>query len=158
MLDPQPFLLLLGVLSILLALFVTAAGDDIYSALLWYQSPKVWIWVSAVRRHDVVTACDSASYSMTPIPLTPWMGCYYLQICFGVGVSGSIFCIIRSAPPFGMTRKGNRAPLHILCQSHPVLLFELYTMCFISFKGCKYLLRRAGTSTWSRVSSWLCGR
>jgi hypothetical protein len=49
MVDPQPFLLLLGVLSALLALFVTAAGNDIFSALLWYQSPKVWIWVSAVR-------------------------------------------------------------------------------------------------------------
>jgi hypothetical protein len=49
MVDPQPFLLLLGVLSALLALFVTAARNDIFSALLWYQSPKVWIWVSAVR-------------------------------------------------------------------------------------------------------------
>ena len=28
------------------------------------------------------------------------------QVCFGVGVSGSIFCIIRSAQPFGMTRMG----------------------------------------------------
>jgi len=51
MMDPQPVLLLLGALSILLALFVTCAGDDIFSALLWYQSPKVWIWVSAVC-HD----------------------------------------------------------------------------------------------------------
>jgi hypothetical protein len=29
-----------------------------------------------------------------------------LQICFAVGVSGSIFCVIKSAPLFGMTRKG----------------------------------------------------
>ncbi len=28
------------------------------------------------------------------------------QICFGVGVSGSIFCVIRSAQPYGMTRQG----------------------------------------------------
>jgi hypothetical protein len=29
-----------------------------------------------------------------------------LQICFGVGVSGSIYCIIRSAPAFGYSRQG----------------------------------------------------
>lgn len=29
-----------------------------------------------------------------------------LQVCFGVGVSGSIFCVIKSAPMYGMTRQG----------------------------------------------------
>jgi hypothetical protein len=29
-----------------------------------------------------------------------------MQVCFGVGVSGSIFCIIRSAPYFGYSRQG----------------------------------------------------
>ena len=29
-----------------------------------------------------------------------------IQICFGVGVSGSIFCVIKSAPLYGMSRKG----------------------------------------------------
>ena len=28
------------------------------------------------------------------------------KICFGVGVSGSIFCIIRSAPPYGYSKSG----------------------------------------------------
>lgn len=28
------------------------------------------------------------------------------QICFGVGVSGSIFCVIRSAPLYGYGREG----------------------------------------------------
>lgn len=28
------------------------------------------------------------------------------QVCFAVGVSGSIFCVIKGAPLYGMTRKG----------------------------------------------------
>jgi hypothetical protein len=32
-----------------MALFVSAAQGDLYGALLWYQSPKIWVFVSAVR-------------------------------------------------------------------------------------------------------------
>jgi len=55
-------------------LFVAAASGDVYSALLWYQSPKIWVCVSVV--------------------------------CFCVGVSGSIFCVIKQAQPYGMGRSG----------------------------------------------------
>lgn len=72
--DPFLLLLILSIVAMLLALFVSNACYDVSSALLWYQEPKLWVVVSL--------------------------------ICFGVGVSGSIFCIIRSAPPFGFNRLG----------------------------------------------------
>lgn len=76
------------------------------------------------------------------------------QICFGVGVSGSIFCIIRSAPPFGMTRNGNKASISLpsLCLNvadpDACILYILF-----SSKGYKYSLLRAGTSTWWKALS-----
>mmetsp|Transcript_67978 Transcript_67978/g.133679 ORF Transcript_67978/g.133679 Transcript_67978/m.133679 type:complete len:410 (+) Transcript_67978:45-1274(+) len=72
--SPDLLLLALGLFAILAALFVSAAKGDFYGAVLWYQSPKIWVVVSS--------------------------------ICFAVGVSGSIFCVIKSAPLMGMTRKG----------------------------------------------------
>lgn len=47
--DPAPLTLLLGAFAVLVALFVSAAKGDLYGAVLWYQSPKIWVWVSAVR-------------------------------------------------------------------------------------------------------------
>eukprot|EP01038_Epipyxis_sp_PR26KG_P005135 gene5135-7151_t len=72
--DPMPYLVLLCIISILIALLVSAASFDFYKALLWYQNTNIWIIVSS--------------------------------ICFAVGVSGSIFCIIKSAPLLGHTRQG----------------------------------------------------
>jgi hypothetical protein len=46
--DPAPLTLLLGAFAVLVALFVSAAKGDLYGAVLWYQSPKIWVWVSAV--------------------------------------------------------------------------------------------------------------
>ena len=48
LLDPAPVLLGLCLLALLLALFVSGAAADVLSALLWYQSPKIWIVVSSV--------------------------------------------------------------------------------------------------------------
>lgn len=45
---PEPLLLVLGVIGVLVALFVAAASGDVYAALLWYQSPKIWVVVSIV--------------------------------------------------------------------------------------------------------------
>lgn len=74
--DPLPYLFLVAVLSIFLSLFISAASfaPTVYTAFLWYQSPRLWQWISL--------------------------------ICFTVGVSGSIFCIIRNAPPLGWNRLG----------------------------------------------------
>jgi len=74
MVDPVPCILALCLVSLLVALFVSNASYDVYGALLWYQSPRLWVLVSAV--------------------------------CFAVGVSGSIFCVIRAAPPLGHGRQG----------------------------------------------------
>lgn len=50
--SPEPLLLALGVVAVLVALFVAAASGDVYAALLWYQSPKIWVVVSVVSRFD----------------------------------------------------------------------------------------------------------
>lgn len=47
--DPAPLVLALGVVAALVALFVSAAQGDLYGAVLWYQSTKIWSVVSAVR-------------------------------------------------------------------------------------------------------------
>ena len=46
--DPAPVLVALGFFAALVALFVSAAKGDIFGALLWYQSPNIWVLVSAV--------------------------------------------------------------------------------------------------------------
>ncbi len=46
--NPEPLLLLLGVVGALLALFVSAASFNVYESILWYQSPKIWVCVSVV--------------------------------------------------------------------------------------------------------------
>jgi thiol-disulfide isomerase/thioredoxin len=46
--DPAPLVLALCALAALAALFVSAAQGDLYGAVLWYQSPKIWSGVSAV--------------------------------------------------------------------------------------------------------------
>lgn len=46
--DPAPVLVALGIMAALVALFVSAAKGDIFSALLWYQSANIWVVVSSV--------------------------------------------------------------------------------------------------------------
>lgn len=48
MVDPKPVLIVLGAIAAIMALFVSAASYDVYGALLWYQSPRIWVFVSAV--------------------------------------------------------------------------------------------------------------
>lgn len=49
MVGPEPLLLCLGALGVLVALFVSAAASgDVYESLLWYQSPRIWVCVSMV--------------------------------------------------------------------------------------------------------------
>ena len=55
--DPAPLTLVVCAIAILVALFVSAAQGDVYNAVLWYQSPKIWVFVSAVR----------------PLPLNPFI-------------------------------------------------------------------------------------
>lgn len=55
--DPAPLTLLIGAFAVLMALFVSAAKGDLFGAVLWYQSPKIWVWVSAVRFLFVVQFC-----------------------------------------------------------------------------------------------------
>jgi len=50
--DPTPLVLALGVVAALVALFVSAAQGDLYGAVLWYQSTKIWSVVSAVSSHQ----------------------------------------------------------------------------------------------------------
>lgn len=46
--DPTPLVLALSIVAALVALFVSAAQGDLYGAVLWYQSTKIWSVVSAV--------------------------------------------------------------------------------------------------------------
>ncbi len=46
---PEPLLLGLCVVAVLGALFISAASYGVYEALLWYQSPRIWVCVSVVR-------------------------------------------------------------------------------------------------------------
>jgi hypothetical protein len=55
--DPAPLTLLIGAFAVLMALFVSAAKGDLFGAVLWYQSPKIWVWVSAVRCVFCVRYC-----------------------------------------------------------------------------------------------------
>ncbi len=48
MVDPAPLVLVLSIFAALVALFVSAAQGDLYGAVLWYQSTKIWSVVSAV--------------------------------------------------------------------------------------------------------------
>mmetsp|Transcript_25787 Transcript_25787/g.43026 ORF Transcript_25787/g.43026 Transcript_25787/m.43026 type:complete len:411 (+) Transcript_25787:66-1298(+) len=79
MVEPFPLVVGLGILAALVALFVSAAKGDLYGSILWYQSPRIWIVVSA--------------------------------ICFAVGVSGSISCVIKGAPLYGMSRRTGAAEI-----------------------------------------------
>ena len=74
--SPLPVLAALAFVAYFLALLAAAAAREPAKALLWYQSPGIWIVFST--------------------------------LCFGVGVSGSIFCVIRSAPLYGADRQGVR--------------------------------------------------
>ena len=75
--NPRPLLLGLALVSVLIALLISAAATDLNNAWLWYQSRYLWVIVSVV--------------------------------CFSVGVSGSISCIIRSSPLYGYegSRRGD---------------------------------------------------
>lgn len=48
MADPIPFLIGLCLVALLLALFVSNASYDVFGSLLWYQSPSIWVVISAV--------------------------------------------------------------------------------------------------------------
>ena len=57
MIDPMPLLVLLGAIAALVALFVSAAKYDVYGSVFWYQTPKLWIVVSAVSYHFELLHC-----------------------------------------------------------------------------------------------------
>lgn len=57
--DPTPLVLALSIVAALVALFVSAAQGDLYGAVLWYQSTKIWSIVSAVR--PILPLCNLAA-------------------------------------------------------------------------------------------------
>lgn len=72
--NPLPLQVGLCLFALILAIFVSAASQNINEAIFWYRNKYIWMVLS--------------------------------YIFFSVGVSGSIYCVIRSAPFYGVSRHG----------------------------------------------------
>jgi hypothetical protein len=73
------------------------------------QHPFLFLFAAAVFAVLLSLFVSAAAYDVTGSLLwyqTPKLWVIISIICFGVGVSGCIFCIIRGAPPFGFGREG----------------------------------------------------
>ena len=46
--DPGPLLAILGALSVIVALLISAASTDIENAVFWYRNQYLWMAVSVV--------------------------------------------------------------------------------------------------------------
>jgi hypothetical protein len=73
------------------------------------QSPFLFLFTVAVFAVFLSLFVSAAAYDVLGSLLwyqTPKIWVIISVICFGVGVSGCIFCIIRSAPPLGFSHQG----------------------------------------------------
>jgi hypothetical protein len=70
-----------------------------------------------------------------------------LQICFAVGVSGSIFCVIKSAPLYGMGRKGISI---FAAQGRDQFLLEGIIIAFMTLLSAlsAYLMQKSAALRW----------
>lgn len=100
MVEPMPVLAGLVLGALFVASLVNAAVRDENYGLLWYRSRYIWMCVTGVRVIAIsyYWLCSYLSCSIFSMLV--------VQVCFGVGVSGSLYCVIRSTPLVGYAADG----------------------------------------------------